>query len=122
MALQGLEAGQEGSEDEDDSSSEVLPRKVGRREADLQARRQKYAAMRAAEARAREEAAREKAVQLKVPAADSSCMHLLSATPLGILLSHQHLLTAAGIPEGCHLRRNAQQAALLAVSCSRRLT
>ena len=42
-----------------------MPRKVGRREADLAARRNKYAAMRAAEARAREEAARERAVQMK---------------------------------------------------------
>lgn len=43
-----------------------MPRKLGRREADLQARRRKYAAAKAAEAQAREEAAREKAVQLKV--------------------------------------------------------
>ena len=69
IIAQGLEAGEEGSEDDDDSSEEALPRKVGRREADLRARRQKYAAMRVAEAKAREEAAREKAVQLKVPPA-----------------------------------------------------
>ena len=59
--------------DDDDSSAEVMPRKLGRREADLAARRQKYAAMRAAEAKAREEAAREKAVQSKVTAAEQKC-------------------------------------------------
>ena len=70
-----------GGSDDDSSLDDVLPRKVGRREADLQARRQKYAALRVAEAKAREAAAHEKAVQLKVRATSCSfslCAHVPS--------------------------------------------
>ncbi|KAK9803241.1 hypothetical protein WJX73_008882 [Symbiochloris irregularis] len=66
--LRGPEGLDGGDSQGDSSGDEALPRKVGRREADLAARRQKYAAMRAAEAQAREEAAKEKAIQIKAKA------------------------------------------------------
>ena len=64
--MQGFEEGDGQGDEYDSAGEEVLPRKLGRREADLAARRLKYAAMRVAEAKAREEAAKERLQQMKV--------------------------------------------------------